>query len=195
MKKVLILLLVIALMLPLIAADKPPKAPKVLRLALVNRAGEDVRVSLTGLGYDFKTREFIGGWGALKPQFYSVLVPGTIVTQLPTGATVVTRLRENTVYVDVLRDLYILNLQYNREIVPEGSNAASAICLNTWTPASMYGDALYYAVKNVNSKLIIKPCNSVPVNLGAPKQGILKYNKYMILLATSGYGTFATGSR
>ena len=188
MKRIIVLLLVIALMLPLIAADTPPKPPKVLRLALVNRSGEDVRVSLTGLGYDFQTGEFIDGWGALRPQFYSVLVPGTITRDLPIYGTVVIKLSEHIEYADVLRDLYILSLQYNREIVPAGSNAASVICLNTYVPASMYGDPTYFAVRGGNAKLIIKPCNQVPVNLGAPGEGVLKYNRYMILLATSGYG-------
>ena len=183
MKRTIILLLVIALMLPLIAADTP-RPPKVVRLTIVNRAGEDVRVSLTGLGYDFQTGEFISGWGALSPQFYSTLVPGTMVV----NKDVVIKLPEYIKHVDVLRDLYVLDLQYNREIVPSGSNAASVICLNTWTPASMYGDPTYFAVRGGNAKLIIKSCNQVPVNLGAPGEGVLKYNRYMILLATSGYG-------
>jgi hypothetical protein len=187
MKKVIVLLLVIALMLPLIAADTPPKPPKVLRLTIVNRAGEDVRVSLTGLGYDFRTGEFVGDWGIIGPQFYSTVAPGTITRVLPNKQTVVIKLKQHITYMDVLRDLYILNLQYNREIVPEGTSNAAVICLNTWTPASMYGNPTYFAVKGGNAKLIIKPCNQVPANLGAPDEGVLKYNRFMILLATSGY--------
>ena len=190
MRKVIIVLLIVA-MLFLVAADKPPKPPKVLRLTIVNRAGEDVRVSLTGLGYDFQTGEFIDGWGAISPQFYSTLVPGTLTV----NKNVILKLPEYIAYMDVLKDLYVLDLQYNREVVPEESNAASVICLNTWVPPAYYGDPTYYAVRGGNARLVIKPCNQVPVNLGAPGEGILKYNRYMILLATSGYGFLASGSR
>jgi len=183
MKKVIVLLLITVLMLPLIAADKPPKPPKVLRLTVINRAGEDVRVSLTGLGYDFQTGEFVGDWGIIAPQFYSTLVPGTLTV----NKNLIIKLPEYIEYMDVLRDLYVLDLQYNREVVPEGTNNAAVVCLNTWTPASMYGDPTYFAVKGSNTKLIIKPCNQVPANLGAPGEGVLKYNRFMILLATSGY--------
>lgn len=187
MRKVIIVLLIVA-MLFLVAADKPPKPPKVLRLTIVNRAGEDVRVSLTGLGYDFQTGEFIGDWGVVAPQFYSTVAVGTIARVLPNKQTVTIKLDQHITYMDVLRDLYILNLQYDREVVPAGSDAGAVICLNTWTPASMYGNPTYYAVKGGNTRLIIKPCNQVPANLGAPGEGVLKYNRFMILLATSGYG-------
>jgi len=184
MKRLVVVLLVIA-MLFLVAADKPPKPPKLVQVEVVNKAGEDVLVSFTGLGYDFQNDLFVGSWGNILPRFYSATVPGTIETKLPSGVVLVTKLPVSIKRVDVLKDLYVLDVTYAREIVPEGSNAAGVICLNTWVPPKYYGSPTYYPARYARQKLVIKPCNSVPVNLGAPSAGILKYNRY--LLATSGY--------
>jgi hypothetical protein len=186
MKRVIVVLLVIA-MLFLVAANKPPKPPKIMDLEIVNRSGEEVRVSLTGLGYDFQKNEFVGGWGNIHPQFYYITVPGSIETELLNGTILTIKLPQYVKRVDVLRDLYVLDVQYAREIVPQGSNAASVMCLNTWVPPAYYGDPTYYPVKYMRQKLIIKPCNSVPVNIGAPSEGVVKYNKLNLILEFPGY--------
>lgn len=187
MKNLIVFLLIAVLSLSMIAADKP-YPPKIVSIEVVNKAGEEIRVSFTGLGYNFNTREFGEDWGlGMRPQYYSTVIPGTIETVLPSKRVLVIKLPQVTKRVDVLKDLYVLNVTYNQEIVPSGSKAGGVICLNNWAPISMYDNPTYYAARWAHNKLIIRSCNSVPVNLGAPGEGILKYNRLMILLATSGY--------
>ena len=181
MKKLLVILVIVVCVFGLIAADAPPKPPREVNLDIVNRSGEDVIVSLVGLGYDFKGREFVGHWGVVYPGFHYVTVPGTIKTMMPSGVTVVTRLPEYVKNLHVLKDLYIISVTYEREI------DGYVVCLNNWTPVKYYGMATYYPASGPHNKLIIKKCDSVPANLGAPGEGVIKYNRLRILLATSGY--------
>ena len=126
MKKLTIALLVLLIALFLISADVKP--PKTIRVEIVNRSGEDITVSLIGMGYDFSTGDFIGSWGIIRPGIHYFTVPGTIRTQLLTGQTLVTKLPEYIYEAHILRDLYIITVHYEQE------STGRIVCLNNWVP-------------------------------------------------------------
>ena len=184
MKRMLLVLLVIVFSFGIMAGkppDPPKKPPGIARVEIVNRSGEQITVSMSGMGWDFRTESYVQSWGLISPSSAYIVVPGTKTITLRNGGTYIVRLPEVIKHVDVFKDLYIITVSYAREA------DGTTICLNNWTPAKLWYDPAFFAVTGSHSKLIVKGCNQIPANLGKNDDGVLKFNRLGILLATSGY--------
>jgi hypothetical protein len=146
-------------------------APRLVRLEVVNRAGEPVTVQLQGLGYDFKEGEY-----NFQGAFYWLHLNDPPLDAEGDWLDV-----ETTTLYTVLKDRYAVDVFYpEKELV--GSD--SVTCLNNWTPKEWDGKAVYFdAIKggeNAN-RIVIKKCNTVPAEVGNPFYGQIKWNRYYLL--------------
>lgn len=175
MKKIVVLIVLI-LTASLLIGAKPPerglkKHPKKVNLDIVNKSGEQVIVTLVGTGYDFQDGTFGNDWGPVRYGFYYVTVEGNYIVTLPTKETVEIPQAEVVRNLKVLKDLYVVSVTYETEF------DGTLICLNNWTPQKYEGEAGFFAAPKIYNKLVIRKCDEVPSNLGAPAAGITKFNR------------------
>ena len=184
MKKVMLVLLIVVFSFGIVAGDKPPYMPKkppgTARVEIVNKSGEKIYVSLVGVGYDFRIKEFVTDWGGIPPSRAYVQIEGTKTISVG-GKTYVLRLPEVTKTVHVFKDLYAISVTYQQEADGEG------VCMNNWTPQKLADFPAFYAAQGNNSRLVVRACDKVPANLGKSADGTLKWNRFGVLLHNAAY--------
>jgi hypothetical protein len=174
-RKSVCILVVIAISFLLVAAvsvplekEKPPQPPKKINLDIINKSGETIYVQLVGTGYNFADGTFGNQWN-VPYGFYSVTIPGGYIVVFPDGSTNLIK-QDMVRNLKVIKDMYAVKVGYEQE--KEGF-----VCLNNWLPQEIENDIVYFPASKKNVKLTVRPCDSIPLGVGNPSGGVIKYNK------------------
>lgn len=165
MKKVMLLVLVLMLAFSQMATVKPPR---IVRLEIVNKAGEPISIEMTGTGYDFKKNAYIWPGGAYwwlahqdppkNPATMEYMdVPAYKMYTLP-------------------KDRYIIVIHYQQEIEDN-----TVLCLMNWVPDGFENGSAYFDLDR-NRKLTIGPCDVLPKVLPGRKNDAVKWARWLFVV-------------
>jgi len=171
MKKVMLLVLTVMLVSAFLMAGTV-KPPPVLRLEVVNKAGEPIKLEMTGTGYDFKKEAHIWAGGAYHwlPYQDPPINPSTKeYMNVPAYGA-----------YDLPRDRYIIRVVYQQEIDGEPGDAIVR-CLMNWVPDG-YEDNVAYFDMDRNRKLTVGKCNLVPRVLPGRKSDAVKWARWLFVV-------------
>ena len=162
--KILILFVMVAMILS-IAAVKPPR---LVRLEVVNKAGEPVYVNLTGTGYDFKDKvyQWYGGtYWFLPYQDPPKDAEGNWMDVVAYGT------------YTVPKDRYVITVNYEQEMIGD----VRSDCISNWVPDD-YEDGVAYFDLDRNRKITIHKCFQVPKVLPGPKNDVFKWARWLLVV-------------
>jgi len=166
MKKLILLIMVLAVLLT--ASVKPPR---LVRLEVVNKAGEPVKIQLQGMGYDFDAEEFkwnVGSYQWLPYQDPPMNAEGDYFDVPVT-----------TVYT-IPKDLYEIDVYYQQEL--DGIEGEPVVkCLSNWVPLEYVGKAAYW-VQDRNRRLVVPECDQVASVLVGPKNDAFKWARWLLVV-------------
>ena len=168
MKKILSLVILLAVLFTTVAAVKPPR---LVRLEVVNKSGEPVYVELTGTGYDFGEKEFKwygGTYWWLPYQDPPMDAVGDYLNVTAYGM------------YTVPKDLYQIKVWYEQEMNgTEGDPVV--ICETNWVPVEYIGSTAYFPMDR-NRKIVVPPCNQIPSVLPGPKNNVFKWARWLLVV-------------
>ena len=164
MKKIISLMILLAVLFTTVAAVKPPR---LVRLEVVNKSGEPVYIELTGTGYDFGTETFKwhgGTYWWLPYQNPPMDAVGDYLNVTAYGT------------YTVPKDLYQIKVWYQQEM-----DNTFMKCETNWVPVQYVNSTAYFAMDRYR-KLVVPPCNQIPSVLPGPKNDVFKWARWLLVV-------------
>ena len=165
MKKVMLFMFVLVLVFSQIATVKPPR---IVRLELINKAGEPTSLELTGTGYDFEESAYVWPGGTYW----------WLAHQDPPKNPATNEYMNVPAYKNYTlpKDRYIIAVHYKQEI-----DDSTVACLINWTPDGYDNGSAYFDLDR-NRKLTIGKCNAIPKVLPGRKNDAVKWARWLFVV-------------